>query len=736
MDSESGEFLKDVTVTALESKKIQVTDENGNFSFDGISFPLKLKFSFIGYTTTIIAVDEVQLDKIITLQREVDQLSEIVLRSSNIPKNLLQESSAVSVLTAQELDRTDDYNLVQNLNYVPGVYASQGALNTNKIDIRGIGARAQYSTNRIKAYINGIPLTTAEGELTLDDFDAAYLDRIEIYKGPVSSIFGAGLGGAINLYTNRDRQEQRSIETRYSYGSFNTQKTGVRLNYVEDSLDIAVNYNKLDSDGYRENGAYDRSSLLLNASLLNKKGNRWDLFYNYTTLKAFIPSSLNEQTFLNNPEKAAFTWGRAQGYESYDKNIAGLAYTQQISTNWSNQTTIFLNSRDGYEPRPFDILDEDRNSIGLRTNFNHETTIGSIPVDLSLGAEGMLEFYEVKTYENLYEEFENRGSVQGDALSNNEQDRNYINVFAQMEMELTPKLIADVGLNFNSTSYELKDRSPEESSNNSGDYSFDPVVSPRFGINYEAFTGKHFYASASHGFSTPTVAQTLTPDGEINTDLKTESGWNYEIGFKGNWVQNRLYTEVNLYSIQIRDLLVARRIDQDRYVGVNAGKSNHYGVEFTSIYQQPIARDLSLNLMLTANFNDYKFDKFVDLGENFSGNDLPGVPEYMVTPGIRLVYQNLSANLNYQFFGEMPLNDANTGYTEAYELLNFKMSYFHRLTDFLEAGASFGINNVLDEQYAASIVTNAVGFGGSAPRFYYPGNPRNYFGAVNLKLSL
>jgi len=96
MDSESGEFLKDVTVTALESKKIQVTDENGNFSFDGISFPLKLKFSFIGYTTTIIAVDEVQLDKIITLQREVDQLSEIVLRSSNIPKNLLQESSAVS----------------------------------------------------------------------------------------------------------------------------------------------------------------------------------------------------------------------------------------------------------------------------------------------------------------------------------------------------------------------------------------------------------------------------------------------------------------------------------------------------------------------------------------------------------------------------------------------------------------------------------------------------------------
>ena len=107
---------------------------------------------------------------------------------------------------------------------MPGVFVGQGALNTNKINIRGIGSRAQYSTNRIKAYINGIPLTTAEGELTLDDFDPEYLDRIEIFKGPVSSAFGAGLGGAINLYTEKQRQEGKSIEAGFNYGSFNTKK--------------------------------------------------------------------------------------------------------------------------------------------------------------------------------------------------------------------------------------------------------------------------------------------------------------------------------------------------------------------------------------------------------------------------------------------------------------------------------------------------------------------------------
>jgi len=140
--------------------------------------------------------------------------------------------------------------------------------------------------------------------------------------------------------------------------------------------------------------------------------------------------------------------------------------------------------------------------------------------------------------------------------------------------------------------------------------------------------------------------------------------------------------------------------------------------------------------MLNANLTDYTFDKFVDLGENYSGNELPGVPEYMVTPTIGFDHKDFSANINYQMFGEMALDDSNSGYTEAYELLNFRMNYNTKLTSYLQAGASFGINNIADKLYASSIVTNAVGFGGSAPRYYYPGMPRNYYAGLNLKFNL
>jgi iron complex outermembrane receptor protein len=52
----------------------------------------------------------------------------------------------------------------------------QGALNTNRITIRGIGSR-QFGTTKIKAYFDGIPLTTGDGETTLDDLDLASIEK-------------------------------------------------------------------------------------------------------------------------------------------------------------------------------------------------------------------------------------------------------------------------------------------------------------------------------------------------------------------------------------------------------------------------------------------------------------------------------------------------------------------------------------------------------------------------------
>jgi iron complex outermembrane receptor protein len=69
----------------------------------------------------------------------------------------------------------------------------QGALNTIKISIRGIGSRSQYGTQKKKRVFEGIPLTTAEGESTIEDIDLE-LSVVSKSLRTYSTSFGSGFG--------------------------------------------------------------------------------------------------------------------------------------------------------------------------------------------------------------------------------------------------------------------------------------------------------------------------------------------------------------------------------------------------------------------------------------------------------------------------------------------------------------------------------------------------------------
>ncbi len=196
--------LENVMVTDQNTGERTLSNGEGFFSLKNSSFPAKLEFRILGFKNKLLTISEEEPVSVF-IEEDVSMLSEVVVRSANIPLNIRKTPAAVSLISSEDLERSDNFNLVQSLNFVPGVYVNQGALNTNKINIRGIGSRAQYSTNRIKAYINGIPLTTAEGELTIDDFDPEFLERIEVVKGPVSSLYGAGLGGSIKYVYEKRR---------------------------------------------------------------------------------------------------------------------------------------------------------------------------------------------------------------------------------------------------------------------------------------------------------------------------------------------------------------------------------------------------------------------------------------------------------------------------------------------------------------------------------------------------
>lgn len=732
LDAFTNEPLQNVQISSEEGIATLLSDASGYFSIAVENLPVNLIFDKQGYGRKVLQITSAE-NNLIYLAPAEGSLSEVVLRSTMIPQELLETPAAVSVLSASDLERFDETNIMQNFSTVAGVNVHQGALNTNKMSIRGVGARSQYSTNRVKAYFRDIPLSSAEGETTLDDIDPAIVGSAEVMKGPVSSIYGAGLGGVITLYP-AEADPGTTVGAKTTFGSFGLTRINLKVGHATETTNLVATYNNLQSDGWRENSNYDRNSFSIYGQVKGGENNLLSVFGQLLRLKAFIPSSVNWETLENDPSSAAFTWTAAQGYESYDKGLFGVSYSQQFSSSFENVTSVHFNFRDAYEPRPFNILKEEQVATGTRTKFSLKNPFLGLESQLSFGAEIYREWYDTATFENLYEEFPGQGSILGNSLSNNEQDRNYYNLFAQYNVEFSAKLQIEAGLNLNSTSYELTDLFAEDETDQSGDYRFTTILSPRLGLVYSLTPGKNLYASVSHGFSTPTVAETLTPEGLINTSLKPETGVNYEVGFKGNILNNRLYAEVAAFSIQVENLLLAERVGEDQYIGRNAGKTDHNGLEFLLNYNLPITSGLRARSFINAAFNSFKFVEFVDEGEDFSGNSLPAVPQQSVNAGLDFITTSgISLRATYQHEGEMTLNDANSQYREGYNLFHLKASWAPELFRNWNTEMFAGVNNVFDENYAASVIPNAVGFGGNAPRYFYPGNPRNYYAGVAVE---
>ena len=656
-----------------------------------------------------------------------NQLQEIVISSFHINDSLMNAPASIGIISATDLVRNNTSDITPAINMVSGVLMQSGAYNTNRISIRGIGARTPYGTNKIRAFYGNIPLTSGDSETTIEDLNVENIEQIEIIKGPLSSLYGAGLGGAILLTPKTNSRTKAGFST--TYGSFGLMKSNVSLNLIGKTSSININYHKLETDGWRQNSAYDREGVTIAGELFRKGKSKLSYLANYTYMKAFIPSSINKEMFDNNPKAAAPTWLASKGFEQYDSYLAGLNYDFTLFGSIKNSTSVFLNAKKSNEPRPFDILKQNNQAHGARTQFSGSFETFKMKSEFIVGAEYFRDGFDGGTFENLYQQNNGLGSLQGNRITTIDQNRNFYNAFAQLRFQLSKKLELQTGLNVNKTEFNLKNIFPTENSS-SDKYSYDAIWSPQFSLLFKPNSEQTIYASASRGFSLPSVEETLTANGTINSEIKPESGYNFEIGGKFYFLNRHLYSEASIYRMQIRDLLVARRVGDDQYIGLNAGETLHQGVETTLNYNTNIGKTITVNVYVSGSIGEYKFKDFNDNGNDFSGNKLTGVPNSKVNSGITLSRSGFYFSGDFQFMDKLPINDANTVYNDAYHTLNLKTGYRFAVFQNMDAHFSAGVNNVTDEKYAAMVLVNATAVGNNTPRFYYPGMPVNYYGSV------
>ena len=712
LDAQTGQPVQGAEIQKQDSTITQ-TNHSGHFSFESNN-SITVTINHPGYDPMSGKVNPGD-DNLFLLNPSDRELDEVTVSAPLLNYQSKKVPAGFSVIPPDTLHPS--LEAIDIIEQSPGVIMQKGARNTGRITIRGIGSRSPYATTRVRAYIDDIPLTSGDGHTTIEDIEMYNIARTEVVRGPSSALYGSGMGGTIVFHPDHTQSSPLSVDGLVQYGPFDQKKGLISAGSKKERSILKATTSYIETSGFRENNDYERAN---GQVMFRQHFSNHSLFFlaNYIHLDAQIPSSLDEETYRQSPEKAAENWLGVQGFEEYDKWLSGITLRSQLTENLDNKLSVFLNHINSYESRPFNILDDRMLTYGLRD----EATILTGAFEITTGAEFFNEQYDWQLKETL-------NGTEGDKFSDNHETRRYINIFGKTDATIFPGWELSAGANLHFLKFNLEDNFQQDEEDLSGEYQYDPVFSPRLGLTGELNDNMTLFASAGHGFSPPSVEETLLPEGSINPDLKPEEGYNFDLGLRGELFSDRINFDVTGYYISLENLLVTKRESEEIFYGINAGKSAHRGLE-TMLKTRLLARTspYSLNLNITHTWMNNEFKTFVDEGTNHAGNQLPGVPDQHLRASINGGKHDLvNLNLEWVHSGSMYLDDENTKHYPGHHIFNLKASANLKSGKFLKWELQGGIQNLFDQHYAAMILPNAPSFGQSAPRYYYPGRPRNAY---------
>ena len=177
-------------------------------------------------------------------QTTTKELEEVIVnekrRTAKERGEFKRHAQSVEALTEGEINRNNPAFIEQSLGMMAGVQVDKRTqLGGQRLVIRGYGNDQKFNNWGIKAYYNGVPITTAEGVTVLDDVDFANVNNIEVVKGPAATMYGGGVGGVARFYMKSLEDKGISLTEKLSFGSFGLLQSNTRLDIVNDSSAIA-----------------------------------------------------------------------------------------------------------------------------------------------------------------------------------------------------------------------------------------------------------------------------------------------------------------------------------------------------------------------------------------------------------------------------------------------------------------------------------------------------------------
>lgn len=327
-----------------------------------------------------------------TTKIELKTLQEVVIKAYESNRQLAEIPASIIVIDNQSLQRFSNISLVPAININPGVRMEERSPGSYRLNIRGSSLRSPFGVRNVKVYYNDIPYTDPGGNTFLNQLGFYNIESMEVIKGPGSSLYGAGTGGVLLIRSDKNSFAP-GFRLSQVVGSFDQINSYIKLGIGNDSINNAISYQRLTSDGYRDHTDMKRETFTWDGTARFSNGNKLQAHFLYADLFYKTPGALTRQEFNIDPKASRPAAGTnpsataAKAAISQQSFISGLSYTNNLLRKLTNTSSIYGAYTLLKNPAIRNYERRTEPHFGGRTVFNYEVNIGRSEVQLTAGAE-------------------------------------------------------------------------------------------------------------------------------------------------------------------------------------------------------------------------------------------------------------------------------------------------------------------------------------------------------------
>ncbi|MFA7554793.1 MAG: TonB-dependent receptor [Spongiibacteraceae bacterium] len=674
------------------------------------------------------------------------KLEEVIITSQFREVSVMSLAGSASVFGQHDIQARSASNLDQLLNMAPNVNFSSGASRGRFVQIRGIGERSQFTdpvNPSVGLIIDGVDFTGLG--LAANTLDIA---QVEVLRGPQGTLYGANaLAGLIYLNSNKptDTFEAKVSAELAEYDSYKF--SGVVSGPINEKLKYRVAAQNQQSDGYIKNNYLNRddvnnidesiikATLQMDASeslqvslsaLYIDTDNGYDAFSLYNTRKTLSdnPGWDRQETVAS---ALSVSWTGANFFDV--ESVVSFARSDTeygFDEDWTYE---------GFHPDGFNSTDNyerERDNISLDLRF-----VSKQGNNIFNGSTSWVAGIYARTEDEDLVRTKYKNSIRQPSFKSRFETENYA-VYGELRTELNEQLALIVGARAEQRDASYSDNLNVNLAND------EDLWGGHITVEYQLQDDILLYALVSRGYKAGGVNGSIisvsASNSQVSADMfafDTESMLNYEVGLKGDWLDQRLQLQVSAF-YQDRDDVQAKQsiynpteFSFDDFL-TNAASASSMGVELDVTYQ--VASYLRLFASagwLDAEFDDFKSVTHVDYAltdtpVDLGGRDLAHAPNYQYFIGSEI---SLSNNLLFRVEVEgkdaFYFSNSHDEKSASYSLVNARLTY-----EQADWSVSIWGKNLTDKDYYTRGFYFSHFYGnnpanGYAPEGYYQyGDPR------------